>query len=66
MNLEKIKVAVAAVWILGVLAVGLVVGASSSFWLVLVALAIVPPFVMMRYWKGPDETISQSIQQILR
>jgi hypothetical protein len=39
---------------------------SFSSWLVLAGCAIVPPFVMMRYWNPPDRTMSESIQQVIR
>jgi hypothetical protein len=66
MNLKNIKATVAVVWIFAIGAVGLLADVSLSSWLVLAGCAIVPPLVMMRYWNYPDETTSQSIQQILR
>ena len=67
MNLQNIKVVSGAVWALAVGGAGLLAGVSSSSnWLALAGLAIVPPLVMMRFWNQPDETMSQSIQGVLR
>ena len=66
MNLKTIKATIAVGWVGVLVATGLIADVTSSSWLALAACAIVPPFVMMRYWNHPDETTSQSIQQILR
>lgn len=67
MTLQYIKVLSVAAWVLVIGAAGLLAGiTSSSGWLSLAALAIVPPIVAMRFWKRPDQTMSQSIQEALR
>ena len=67
MSLPTIKVTTAAAWALAIAAVGLLAGVNSlSLWLALAGLAIVPPLVMMRFWTQPDQTMSQSIQEVLR
>ena len=67
MTLQQIKVLTVTAWVLAIGAAGLLAGiASSSGWLALAALAIVPPIVAMRFWKRPDQTMSQSIQEALR
>lgn len=67
MTLPQIKVLAVAAWVLVIGAVALLVGVTStSGWLALAALAIVPPLVAMRFWKRPDQTMSQSIQEALR
>ena len=67
MTLQYIKVMSVAAWVLAIGAAGLLAGiTSSSGWLALAALAIVPPIVAMRFWKRPDQTMSQSIQEALR
>jgi hypothetical protein len=35
-------------------------------WVLLVAFAVLPPLVVMRLWKEPVQTTSQSIQEVLR
>ena len=67
MALKTIKSTIAALWVFAMGAAALVADVTSfSSWLVLAGCAIVPPFVMMRYWNPPDQTLSQSIQQNLR
>lgn len=67
MNLNHMKATAAALWVLAMGAVGLQTNVSSpSNWMVLAACAIVPPVVMMRFWNHPDQTMSESIQQVLR
>lgn len=67
MTLQQIKVLSVVAWVLAIGAVALLAGATStSSWLALAALAIVPPLVALRFWKRPDQTMSQSIQEALR
>jgi hypothetical protein len=67
MTLQQIKVLTVTAWVLAIGAAGLLAGiTSSSGWVALAALAIVPPIVAMRFWKRPDQTMSQSIQEALR
>jgi hypothetical protein len=39
---------------------------TFSAWALVVAFAVIPPWVVMRYWKEPVQTTSQSIQEVLR
>jgi hypothetical protein len=67
MTLKNIKAMTAALWVFAMGTAALVADVTSfSSWLVLAGCAIVPPFVMMRYWNSPDQTVSESIQQVLR
>jgi hypothetical protein len=67
MTLQTLKVSTAAAWVLAIASAGLLASVTSfSLWLALAGLAIVPPLVMMRFWSQPDQTMSQSIQEILR
>ncbi|MET0212876.1 MAG: hypothetical protein ABW292_07740 [Vicinamibacterales bacterium] len=67
MTLKNIKATTAALWVFAMGAAAVVADVTSfSSWLVLAGCAIVPPFVMMRYWNPPDRTMSESIQQVLR
>jgi hypothetical protein len=67
MTLQRIKLLTIAAWILAIGAASLILGVtSSSGWIALAALAIVPPIVMLFFWKLPDQTMSQSIQEELR
>ena len=67
MTLQNMKFTAAAAWVLAIAAAGLLASVSSvSWWLALAGLAIVPPLVMMRFWNQSDQTMSQSIQEVLR
>jgi hypothetical protein len=65
--MNYIKATAAALWVLAIGAAGLVADATwPRDWMVFVGCAIVPPIIMMRYWNHPDQTMSESIQQVLR
>ena len=66
MQLEHAKATLAAVWVLAVCAVAESVNVSVSNWTVLGCLAVFPPLAMMRYWNHPDQTLSHSIQKVIR
>jgi hypothetical protein len=62
-----VKVALMGVWILAVGVLGYVLGATSFVgWIVLAAMALTPPVVMMRLWRAPSQSMSESIREALR
>ena len=63
MQLEQTKVTFAAVWALAASAVT-IVGSPRSLlnWTVL-AVVFLPPLVMLRWWNGPRQTMSENIQE---
>lgn len=57
----------AASWMAAILAGGLVAGAgSTSTWLLLAAIAIVPPVALVGRMNAPPKTLSESIGEVLR
>ena len=63
----SIKITSAAMWMFAVGIAGVALNLNSrSSWAVLVGIAIVPPLVMMRLWKDPPKTMSESIQDARR
>jgi len=60
------KATISAGWVCALTVVALVGHLTFSGSLLLATLAVVPPIVLMRYWKAPVETLSQSIQGVLR
>jgi hypothetical protein len=67
MQLESIRVTVAALWVSAVCAAGIAGNVNSlSGWTVLAGLAIVPPLVMMWRWHNPRQSMSESIQEALQ
>ena len=67
MALEYTKLMLAAAWILAVGLVGFTADVSSAFaWIVLAAVAVMPPVLIMNFWREPAQTTSESIRQALR
>ena len=64
MELQRIKLTVAATWVLATGLVGLVVGVTSPGSLVvLAALGLLPPLALLLLWNHPSPSMSESIQQ---
>ena len=67
MNLELRKRLIAAVWFVTAVIVALAFNFGSvAAWAVVAAVAIAPPLVMLRLWKHPAETITQTIHAARR
>jgi hypothetical protein len=67
MRTDQLKAGVIGTWILaaGVLAY-ISDPTSLAGWTVLAAVAATPPVVMMRLWRAPAQTVSESIREVLR
>jgi hypothetical protein len=67
MQLKSIQVFSAVMWVLILTIAGIAGNVNSLLvWTVLAGLALLPPFVMMRWWIYPRQSMSQSIQEALR
>ena len=67
MQLVSIKVLIATLWVSAVSIAGMAANVNSfGGWMVLGALAVVPPIVMLRRWSGPQQSMSESIQEARR
>ena len=67
MQTDQVKAAVVGAWILAVGVVGYISGITSlAGWTVLTAVAVTPPIIMMRLWRVPSQTVSESIRDVLR
>ena len=66
MQPKYMKATISAVWVFLLCAVALYGDFTFSAWALLLAFAVVPPLVVMRYWREPVQTTSQSIQKALR
>ena len=62
-NKTQLFVAWAIVVCLAALAIGI---NSVSSWIVVASVAVVPPLVVRRFWRAPDQTISESIHNARR
>ena len=66
MQQNYMKATISAVWVCALCAVALFGHFTFSAWVLLLAFAVVPPLVVMRYWREPVQTTSESIQKALR
>lgn len=55
------------VWMLFIGALGYAAGITSLVgWTALLAVALTPAVIMMRFWSAPARTMSETIQDVLR
>ena len=67
MQPQHIKIAIVAAWLFGLGALASWVNLSSiTGWTLLLAMALLPPFILLRLWRQPAQTMSQSIRDVLR
>lgn len=67
MQTDRLKMMFMAAWILAVGVLGYLAGMTSfAAWTVLAAVALTPPLVMMRLWRRPAPSMSESIRDVLR
>jgi hypothetical protein len=66
MQPKYMKATISAVWVGALCAIALFGHLTFSAWVLVVAFAVLPPLVVMRYWRDPVQTTSQSIQEVLR
>lgn len=67
MQLVSIKAIIAMLWVPTVTVVGIAGNLNSvTSWIVLAVVAVVPPLVVMWRWNDPRQTMSESIQEVLR
>ena len=67
MQLEYMKLTLAAGWMSAVCVAGLAAGLNSlANWTVLAGVAVLPSLAMMRHWNHPGQTLSESIQEARR
>jgi hypothetical protein len=67
MKFECTKRTFAAVWVLAMCAVGFAADVTStSGWVILAGLALLPPIVMLRLWNDPPPSMSESIWEARR
>ena len=66
MQPKYLKATISAVWVGSLCAMALFGGLTFSAGALLLVFAVVPPWVVVRYWRTPVQTTSQSIQEVLR
>jgi hypothetical protein len=67
MQFQYTKMMAMSAWVLAMGAIGILSQtASPASWTGLALLAAVPPAVLWQFWNPPSQTMSESIQKILR
>src|SRR3954453_11299783 len=67
MKTEYVKPTLMAAWVVAVGALGYASGTTSfPGWAVVAVLSLVPPAAMVRLWRGPSPSMSESIREVLR
>lgn len=64
MPLERIKWALAAVWLIAAVSLSLFVpNVTWLIWTAFVALAVLPPLALLLWWNEPPLTMSETIHE---
>lgn len=67
MQVQHMRTAIVAAWVLAWCAVAFLVDVTSvTGWMTLVAVAVLPPIVLLRMWRAPAQTMSESIRNVLK
>ena len=67
LQLERIKLVIAGVWISSAAILGGLVGAATwQMWAALIAVAVLPPLALLLWWTEPAQTTSEAIQEARR
>ncbi len=67
MERRYVKAVITVAWLLVVGAAGLASSLVSGYaWGVVALLAVMPPYMMIRFWNDPPQTMSESIRAITR
>ena len=67
MQLERLKMVVSGVWVLGAVILGVFVrDVTWQMWTVVIALAVLPPLALLLWWTEPAPTMSEVIQEARR
>ena len=67
MQIDYVKGAVMAAWVLAVVSVGVASGTTSfTAWTVVAVMSLVPPAVVGRLWRAPSPSMSEAIRAVIR
>jgi hypothetical protein len=67
MKLEQVSLLAAAGWVLAWVGIVLLVHVGSTMgWILLVGAGIVPPCILLRMWRRPSQTMSESIREAIK
>jgi uncharacterized membrane protein YhdT len=64
---ETLKTYFFVAWVIAVCVAAITIGVSSvPNWIVVACAAIVPVLIVRRFWRAPEQTISESIHEARR
>jgi hypothetical protein len=66
MQLQRIKMVVAASWMLITLAVAISAGVTWPLHLAIAAVGVLPPLALLLWWNEPGQTMTEAIDEIRR
>ena len=66
MQLQRIKMLVAASWMLVTLMVAIAARVSWPLHLAIAAVGLLPPLALLLWWNEPDQTMTEAIDEVRR
>jgi hypothetical protein len=66
MQLQKIKMILAASWVLVTLATAITARVTWPLHLVVAALGLLPPLALLLWWNEPRQTMTEAIDEVRR
>ena len=63
MQLQYIKMTVAALWVLSAVVTGIAIDPSWNVGVALAALGLLPPLAILFFWNDPPQTLSERIRE---
>lgn len=67
MHTNLVRKALMGGWVVAVVAFGYMFGATSfAAWTLLAVVSLAPPILMVRLWRAPPPTMSETIRKALR
>ena len=64
---ENAKTALFLTWVVAVCLAAIAIGITSvTNWIVVACVAVVPPLVVRTFWRAPEQTISEKINDARR
>jgi hypothetical protein len=67
MHTDNLKAALIGAWILALGVLGYMLGTRSlAGWTFLAIVSVIPPVVIMRLWRAPSQSMSESIREVMR
>ena len=66
MQLQRIKMIVAASWVLVALVIAIGARVSWPLYVVIAVLGLLPPLALLLWWNEPDQTMTEAIDEVRR